>query len=71
MDAAHGWGGASRAGFQPPRVGSRHVQASQAFTPSLSKGGVFSVHPLILCRSVQPTFESHRIRMLHMLHYEI
>jgi hypothetical protein len=39
MAAGHGWGGASRTGFQPPRVGSRHVKASQAFTPSLSMYG--------------------------------
>jgi hypothetical protein len=39
MGAAHGRGGAFRAGFQPPRAGSRHVKASQPFTPSLSKEG--------------------------------
>jgi hypothetical protein len=33
-------GGASRAGFQPPGVG-RHVKASQALPPSLSKEGNF------------------------------
>jgi hypothetical protein len=38
MAAGHGWGGASRKDFQPPRVGWRHVKASQAFTPSVSKG---------------------------------
>ena len=41
MAAGHGWGGASRRGFQPPRVGSRHVKASQAFTPFLIQGECF------------------------------
>jgi hypothetical protein len=46
MAAGHGWGGASRTGFKPPRVGSCHVKASQPSPPPypiLSKeGSIFS-----------------------------
>ena len=37
----HSWGGVSRASSNHPALGLRHVKASQAFTPSLSKEGTF------------------------------